>query len=524
MIRRFWKSVISLVGVSALCAYLFCADIYSKADFYPEDQRTVVMVDTPTSYDLNPQTACYTSEAQIATGLYEGLFTYNPVTLEPDYALCTSYTLSRNQKRWTFTIRKDAKFSDGEPITAQTIKDSWMRLLANPNAPFSSMIDCISGAEEYRTGKGSAEDVRISVRSNTTLVVYLREPTNHLPRILCHHSFSAVSTKDNAYSGPFALKSYEKGRLEMVKNEHYYDAANVVIPGVTVIQSDDTSNNTFLYNTGKADWITGDANAQQILNKDSLHVNAEFGTSYLFFKIKNQPWNNAEFRQALLEALPYKKLRKDYTIPATTLVYPLSGYPNVVGLEDYDIEDAKLMMQDARKKAGIPQDQKITLTFAIIDSQLMQKWASILKKAWEPLGVSLVVQTSTISEYNPSIPGWDADLFSYSWIGDYADPLAFLELFRGGSSLNVAGYANAEYDSLLREASLTKDSSERYKILAKAEQMLLDDSMVIPISHPVSLNFINLNRIGGWTPNALDLHPFKYLYIRRKIVVPRNVI
>ena len=154
----------------------------------------------------------------------------------------------------------------------------------------------------------------------------------------------------------------------------------------------------------------------------------------------------------------------------------------------------------------------------------MQKWASILKKAWEPLGVSLVVQTSTISEYNPSIPGWDADLFSYSWIGDYADPLAFLELFRGGSSLNVAGYANAEYDSLLREASLTKDSSERYKILAKAEQMLLDDSMVIPISHPVSLNFINLNRIGGWTPNALDLHPFKYLYIRRKIVVPRNVI
>ena len=523
MTNRFRKFVFSLIGIAFFCAGAFALDIYSRADFYPEDQRNVVIVDTPTSYDLNPHTASYTSESQIATGLYEGLFTYNPVTLEPDYAICTSFTLSRNQKRWIFTLRKDAKFSDGEPITAQTIKDSWMKLLSNPNAPFSSMLDCISGAEEYRKGSGSADDVRISVRNNTTLVVYLREPTNHLPRILCHHSFCAISEK-KAYSGPFALKSYARGRLEMVKNEYYYDAANVVIPGITVIQSNDMANNTYLYNTGKADWITGDANVQQILNQNSVHVNAEFGTTYLFFKIKNQPWDNPEFRQALLEAIPYKKLRSSYNIPATTLVYPLVGYPTVLGLEDFDVEDAKLMMQDARKKAGIPQDEKIPLVFAIIDSQIMQKWANVLKKAWEPLGVSLIVQTTTVDRYNHAIPEWNADLFSYSWIGDYADPLAFLELFRGGSSLNVADYENEEYDNLLREASLIKDSSERYKILAKAEQLLLDDSMIIPIYHPVSLNLVNLDKLGGWAPNALDLHPLKYLYIKRKIVIPRNVI
>ena len=90
--------------------------------------------------------------------------------------------------------------------------------------------------------------------------------------------------------------------------------------------------------------------------------------------------------------------------------------------------------------------------------------------------------------------------------------------------MNVADYENEEYDNLLREASLIKDSSERYKILAKAEQLLLDDSMVIPIYHPVSLNLVNLDKLGGWAPNALDLHPLKYLYIKRKIVIPRNVI
>ena len=120
-----------------------------------------------------------------------------------------------------------------------------------------------------------------------------------------------------------------------------------------------------------------------------------------------------------------------------------------------------------------------------------------------------------MEDYNPSIPYWDADLFTYSWIGDYADPLAFLELFRGKSTLNVANYVNADYDALLSEAAQTTNGSDRYKLLSKAEQLLLDDSMVIPISHSVSLNVINLYNIGGWQSNALDIHPYRYLYIKR---------
>ena len=81
--------------------------------------------------------------------------------------------------------------------------------------------------------------------------------------------------------------------------------------------------------------------------------------------------------------------------------------------------------------------------------------------------------------------------------------------------MNVANYLNPEYDNLLTEAARTTNASDRYKLLSKAEQILLDDSMVIPISHSVSLNIINLYNIGGWQSNALDIHPYKYLYIRR---------
>ncbi|MBO7639324.1 MAG: peptide ABC transporter substrate-binding protein, partial [Treponema sp.] len=350
---------------------------------------------------------------------------------------------------------------------------------------------------------------------NTTLVVHLKEPTEHLPSLLCHHSFCATSSKPDVYSGPFKLKYFKNGVLKMIKNPYYHDATSVVIPGITIVQTDDAEENTHLYNIGVVDWLLADVDANKILNSESVHVNANFGTTYLFFKNRGGIWDNTEMRQALLEAIPYSKLRSMFSIQASTLVYPLSGYPVVAGLQDYDEEDAKLMMQDARKNAGIPENKTLDIIFGIYDSPVMRYWAQVLKEAWKPLGVNLITQTASIEEYNPSIPYWNADLFTYSWIGDYADPLAFLELFRGKSTLNVANYVNDDYDALLSEAAQTTSASDRYKLLSKAEQLLLDDSMVIPISHSVSLNVINLYNIGGWQSNALDIHPYKYLYITR---------
>ena len=101
--------------------------------------------------------------------------------------------------------------------------------------------------------------------------------------------------------------------------------------------------------------------------------------------------------------------------------------------------------------------------------EIMKTWADILRTAWEPLGVRLVVQVVPFDRYLNSIPSWNADLFSYSWIGDFADPMAFLELFHGGSTLNVAGFADSTFDSLLQNASNAENSSERFKLLSQAE-------------------------------------------------------
>ncbi|MBO7135029.1 MAG: hypothetical protein J6V73_00210 [Spirochaetaceae bacterium] len=109
-----------------------------------------------------------------------------------------------------------------------------------------------------------------------------------------------------------------------------------------------------------------------------------------------------------------------------------------------------------------------------------------------------------------------ADLFNYIWIGDFADPLAFLELFRSSSSLNVTGWKNSKYDAMLEDAAKITDAAKRYEKLAEAEQLLLDDGAIYPISRTLSVNIIDFDTVKGWFDNALDIHPLKYL----KFVMP----
>jgi oligopeptide transport system substrate-binding protein len=490
----------------------------------PALQRNFVIIDAGHEYDLDPHTATYSSEAQILSGLYEGLYSYDPVTLDPVPALAISYKISRDKKRWTFTLRDNALFSNGDPITASVIRDSWLSLLATPDAPYASLLDCITDAAEYRNGKCSADDVGIIARDDATLVVTLNSPTAHLQRLLCHHAFSAVSTKENVYSGAFAVQEYAKGKLILVRNEAYWDKKNVALPQITVFQSDDLAENTWKYNKGDADWISGMVDTQKLLSKDSIRIAAEFGTEYLFFSCKNEPWTNPDLRNALLTAVPWKELRANSLVPATTLVYPLTGYPTVEGLSDDDADEALMLMKAARKSAGIAQDKVLTITFGISGSERMKKEAELLKAAWEPLGVNLVVQTTPEDRYLTSISGWNADLFSYSWIGDFADPLAFLELFRDGSTLSESKWTNDKFSQLLAQAADTTSTTEHYKLLAQAEQVLLDSGVVLPISHPVSLHAIDLQSVGGWSTNALDIHPFKYLYLKQNTSSLKNLI
>ena len=513
-------------------------------------QENFYILETSRNHELNPHLTSYTSDSQIISGLYEGVFSYNPVNLEPQAAIAVDYKISRDKKRWKIILRENARFSNGDQITAESVKYSWLVLLAEENAPFASLFDIVKGAKEYRTGNGRADDVGIYVESPTVLSVVLNRPANYFARILCCPAFSVIHRNPDVSSGAYYLEDRSENTYVLKKNPYYWDAENTKLKTITFVQSEMRGNsqnnysvspvlttadeNAHAFNQGLADWVSAEVNTEKLLNKRAIMINAQFGTSYFFFKNsrkkpdfygtkKISPWDYQEFRAAVLEAFPWEVIRAGSFAPCTTFVYPLSGYPTVEGYDYTDENEAKRLMQAARQKYGYSQDEIIPLVFEIPEGALNENHKTAIKEAMEKLGVDFKVKSLPSFQYLSNVAHSDSDVFYYSWIGDFADPLAFLVLFEGDSTLNDSGWQNDDFDALLEQAAGAGDQ-ERFELLAKAETILLDSAMVLPLFRPFTLNVVNTEETGGWISNAIDLHPLKYLFKRMPKTKIPNIV
>ena len=497
-----------------------------------ELQQNFIIVEPVRVHELNPQVTNYSSDSQILSGLYEGLFTLSPVSLEPQYAIAKEFKISRDKKRWSFILRDDAYFSNGEKITAEAVRDSWLRMLANPAAPYSSLLDIVRGAEAFRNGLADFSEVGIYATEENVLSIYLNTPANYLPRILCHTAFSITHSNPEVYSGAYELEIVADRRYILKKNPYYWDKNNVTLERISFLQSDNEEENTYYFNTGAVDWVTGNVVQTKLLDVNAIQINATFGTGFLYFKMSNKKpadskcsrvWDLPEFRNAVLEAFPWEMIHKKYLIPATTLVYPLSGYPQIDGFDYTDAIEASLKMKDAREKYGIAAEEKIPLVMHIFEKEFSEEEEKAIREALEPLGVELEIRKIPSYMYYATIAAADADILVTSWIGDFADPLAFLELFRGGSTMNDSGWKNSQFDALLEKAAVAGDA-ERLNLLGQAENILLDEGMVLPLYRSVSSSVIDLTEVGGWFVNAFDMHPLKYLYKKQPKFNAANVV
>ena len=197
----------------------------------------LTVIESAQPHDLNPRTSSYVSDAQILSGIYEGLFSYDPQSLNPVPAICEKYKISRDKKRWTFYLRPNARFSDGTSITADDVRTSWLELINTPNAPYASMLDIISGAEAYRNGTGLADDVKITVVSPTTLSIRLNKPASYLPSLLCHSAFSVTHRNPTVFSGAYSIGDMKSNQISLEKNEDYWDESNVYLKMICFFQS-----------------------------------------------------------------------------------------------------------------------------------------------------------------------------------------------------------------------------------------------------------------------------------------------
>ena len=515
------KKTIALFLVLCIFPFVACAE----NEPYPQNEFVVSV--TTGIPNLHPHAAYNANEAQILTGLYEGLCTYDPYTLQPVAGLAKDWKISADGLTWTFTLRDNLTFENGDPITAQVFCDSFINLL-NPklDLPYASLLDCVKGVKEYRSGMTTdTSHIGLYAESDTSLKISLVYPAEQLTNILCHHAFSAVhpsqlkaitkyagkssfANSASAFkpiaSGPFKIESFTGDKIHLVKNSVYWDSESVRLPAISILLDEDADKMTEAFNQGTIHWLCGSVNLNKVAATYTIHITPMFATEYFYFKTDAPPCSDQMLREALLAAIPYTELRKDYLLPAKTLVFPLTGYPTVPGVDKQDIAKAEKLLKKV-SQSETTQPVKILLP----ETAIYTEQAALLKTAWEKIGISTEITTVPFEEYYDRLKTDNYHLAVISWIGDFADPLAFLELFRTDSTLNDSGWHNIDYENFIKKASAEQNRKKRFEYLAKAEQLLLDSSVLIPLSHVPAINVIDLSDIKGWYVNAVNIHPFK---------------
>jgi peptide/nickel transport system substrate-binding protein/oligopeptide transport system substrate-binding protein len=460
------------------------------------------------------------SEAQLYTAIYEGLFSYHPITLEPVPAVAEKWELSDDKKQWTFTLRANAKYWNGDPVTAEDFRAAWLSVLSpEHDAPYSSLFDIIEGAKEYRSGEIRDENkVGIIASGPRTLVVKLIAPASFFPSMLSHHSFSPIhpsmlevddwTASPPVSNGPFRITEIEENKVVLEKTENYWDAKNVSLNKITAIFTETGEEASRLWNSGEAHWISGDFDYEMLTDRSGIQVNALFATHYYFIRSGEKPWNDYRLRRALILVLPWDEIRAGHYHPAKTLIYPLPGYPKIEGLSETSADEAVELLA----QAGFPGGKGLPeLVLRITPSPEAARITSLMASAWkEQLGILVRVEIVPYSRYFQALKAGGYNVGYSTWIGDFADPYTFLQMWRRDSNLNDSGYNDDDYEALM-EKSMLEEGSARWAILAEAEQLLLERGSVLPISFSQAINIVDMGELEGWFPNALDIHPFKYL-------------
>jgi len=480
--------------------------------------------------ELDFRKSYFSSEAQLFTAIYEGLFTYHPMTLEPVPALAERWELSNDRMQWTFTIRRNARFWNGDPVRAEDFKAAWLSLIdPRRDYPYASFFDVIEGARNYRNGtERDPNKVGITVIDSRTLVVNLESPAAFFPAMLCHHSFSPIhpsminreqwSPQNNqrnwtppVSNGPFRITSMNDESIVLQKCSQYWDRNNVTLNKITVKFTNTADEASNLWNSGEARWVSGDVNLDALTDRSGIQVNVMFATHYYFVRSSEKPFDDHRVRRAMALVLPWDEIRSNYYLPAETLVFPIGNYPEVKGITEEDHEEARNLMAEAGYSN---QERMPELIIRLTPSRDAARVGALMAAAWkEILGFNVRVEVISFDRYYQSLKDDGYTVGSVTWIGDFADPYAFLKMWRSDSSLNDARLNDPDFDILV-DRSMIEEGRTRFNTLAEAEKLLLERGVVLPICYNPALNIIDTGEIGGWYHNPLDIHPFKYIHFK----------
>lgn len=485
------------------------------ADRFSRSDRTIVrgLGSEPETFD--PTLADDNAALALLRDLYEGLTAEAADgSLVPGSA--ANWTISQDFLRWTFVLRPNLHWSNGDPLTSADVVAGLERA-RDPtlHAPYAEVLEPVRAV--------FAPDAR-------TVVIDLTRPMPQLATVLAmpfaaplHRPLAVVD--GTITNGPYQVSSRRPGEMiELERNSRYHSVGSVAIERVTYLTLEDLNTELNLYRSGALD-VTSEVPNSQIdwLERNlpgELHVTPYLSTYAYALNLRRV--TDRDVRAAMSLAIDRAQITTKVTgageLPASSWVPPgIPGYTSAAAA--WTGLDADARMKQAREHWSAASERGTAparLTLCTDASANHRRTAVALVDQWRRvLHVDVAIIEMEWKAYLAmrEQPG-QCDLIRFGWSADFVDPEAFLALFSSGHAQNVAGYANPAYEVLLSQAGVTADAGQRAATLASAERVLLQDAVVIPVFHRVSKRLVKPG-IEGISANPLGHLPSRYLRLRQ---------
>lgn len=451
------------------------------------------------------------SSSDMIGQVFEGLYRVKNGT-EVEFGQAESVKVSDDGLTYTFTLRDGLKWSDGSPVTAADFEYSYQRLADPKSGASVQSVDVFKNAAAVRKGEKEVSELGVKALDDKTLEVTLEYPAPYLPKLLSGSRYMPVSkavhsakgdkygtSADNVVTnGPFTIQDWNGTNLEwkLVKNDNYWDAANVYLKDVQVQVIKENSTGADLFDAGQLDYTTlTDQFVQEYTGADDFHTASKATIGYLSFNTQREATANADLRRAIAQAF-------DKQVYADSVIQDGSKVLNNQVPKDFDVNEAGEDYQTAagpmleynleaaqadwaKAKAALGKDT-IELQLLTSDVGLSKRTAEFLQAQLEANlpGLKLTISSVPLKNRLEFQRQSDFDIFYGTWAPDYQDALNFIEQYKTGGGINFAKYSNAEYDKLVEQArnEYANDLAKRRQALIQAETIgIKQDAVAAPI-------------------------------------------
>lgn len=493
----------------------------------------------PEVESLDPHKVEGVSAANVLRDLFEGLLAEGP-DAKLRAGVAESWSISEDKLTYTFKLRRDARWSNGDPVTAEDFVAGLQRSVdPATGSNYAQMLAPIENAEAVIEGMVSPDRLGVTATDARTLLIKLKSPTPYLLGMLVHASTYPIHRASLSKYGPqFAQpgKLVSNGAYRLVervvqshvtleRNPFYWDNANTQIDKVQYLNTEDLNSEFKRFRAGEIDWTYEIPAAQAAWIRANMQreyqVHTYLGVYYYGFNVTRPPLkDNPELRRALTLAIDRRVICEkvlgmgeqpaDAWVPPGTTGHRTSRAQWSGWTREQSLAEARRLYEQAGYRFDRP--ARVELLYNTHENH--KKVATAIAAMWKQwLGVDVVLVNQEWKVYLQSRRLKKAtQVFRAGWIGDYNDANTFLEILHSTHGLNDTGYSSKTYDGLLAQVAVETDPAKREQWMHEAEAQLLEDLPVLPIYFYVTKRLVS-PRVKGWIGNIMDHHHSRFMRI-----------